>query len=33
MTLMPYETLSQNYHNLQRVQDIINVFIKQGFDD
>ena len=33
MALKPFETLSQNYRNLQRTQEIINVFIKHGFDD
>ena len=33
MALKPFETMSQNYRNLKRTQEIINVFIKHGFGD
>lgn len=33
MALKPFETLSRSYRNLQRTQEIINVFIKHGFGD
>lgn len=33
IALKPFETLSRSYRNLQRTQEIINVFIKHGFGD